>query len=61
MEDGVLVLRRIHVAFSLSHAAERAAQARRAHEHYKQRCPIYRSIYRAIEITSELELTSENV
>ena len=57
----MLVLRRIHVAFSLSSAAERAAEARRAHEHYKARCPIYRSIHRAIDVTSELELVSENV
>jgi organic hydroperoxide reductase OsmC/OhrA len=61
VEDGVLVLRRIHVAFSLSHAAERAAEAQRAHEHYKLRCPIYRSIHRAIDVSSELVLVSENV
>jgi len=57
----VLVLRRVHVVFSLSHAAERAVEARRAHEHYKTRCPIYRSIHRAIDVTSELELVSESV
>ena len=57
----MLVLRRVHVVFSLSHAAERAVEARRAHEHYKTRCPIYRSIHRAIDVTSELELVSESV
>ncbi len=60
MEDKVLVLRRIHVAFELRGAAEREPEAQRAHEHYKSRCPIYRSIHQAIEVTSALELVSEN-
>lgn len=60
MEDKVLVLRRIHVVFALRVAAEREPEAQRAHEHYKSRCPIYRSIHQAIEVTSALELVSEN-
>ena len=60
VEDKVLVLRRIHVVFSLRGAAEREPDAQRAHEHYKSRCPIYRSIHRAIDVTSDLELVSEN-
>jgi len=56
----VLVLRRIHVVFALRGAAEREAEAQRAHEHYKTRCPIYRSIHQAIDVTSALELVSEN-
>jgi uncharacterized OsmC-like protein len=60
VEDKVLVLRRIHVAFVLRGAAEREPEAQRAHEHYKSRCPIYRSIHQAIEVTSALELISEN-
>ena len=59
-EDTVLVLRRIHVVFALRGAAEREPEVRRAHEHYKSRCPIYRSIHQAIEITSDLELVSED-
>ena len=60
MEDKVLVLRRIHVAFVLRGSAEREPEAQRAHEHYKSRCPIYRSIHQAIDVTSALELVSEN-
>ena len=56
----MLVLRRIHVVFALRGAAEREPDAQRAHEHYKSRCPIYRSIHQAIEVTSALELVSEN-
>jgi len=40
-------------------AAERETEAQRAHEHYKARCPIYRSIHKAIEVTSDLELVPE--
>jgi len=60
VEDKVLVLRRIHVVFALRGAAEREPDAQRAHEHYKSRCPIYRSIHQAIDVTSALELVSEN-
>lgn len=47
------MLRRIHVVFTLRAAADHAA-AERAHAHYRMKCPVYRSIYRAIEVTSEL-------
>jgi uncharacterized OsmC-like protein len=57
VEEGVLVLRRIHVVFTLKEVAvDKVAAAERAHEVFKPRCPIYRSLYRAIEITTELIL-----
>ena len=57
VEEGVLVLRRIHVVFSLEHvAADKLDAATRAHEVFKMKCPIYRSIYRAIDVTTELTL-----
>jgi uncharacterized OsmC-like protein len=56
VEDGVLVLRRIHVVFSLKGASvERTEAANRAHEMFKMKCPVYRSIYRAIDVTTELK------
>ncbi len=54
VEEGVLVLRRIHVAFTLEVVDAEAAAARRAHEVFKPKCPIYRSIHRAIDVTTEL-------
>ena len=55
MEEGVLVLRRIHVVFTLRGVMpEKVEAARRAHLVFKERCPVYRSIYRAIAITTEL-------
>ena len=57
VEDGVLVLRRIHVVFTLKDAAtDKVAAAERAHEVFKPKCPVYRSLYRAIDITTELNL-----
>lgn len=57
VEEGTLVLRRIHVVFSLEAAApEAAAAAGRAHEVFKPKCPVYRSLHRAIDITTELQL-----
>jgi hypothetical protein len=57
VEEGVLVLRRIHVVFSLEHvAADKIDAATRAHEVFKMKCPVYRSVYRAIDVTTELKL-----
>lgn len=56
VEDGVLVLRRIHVVFTLKDVADKVAAAERAHEMFKPKCPVYRSLHRAIDITTELSL-----
>jgi uncharacterized OsmC-like protein len=54
-EDGVLVLRRVHVTFTLKGvAADKVEAAQRAHLVFKERCPVYRSLYRVIDITTEL-------
>jgi uncharacterized OsmC-like protein len=56
VEDGTLVLRRIHVVFSLqAQEPAAAAAAGRAHEAFKPKCPVYRSLHRAIDITTELQ------
>jgi uncharacterized OsmC-like protein len=56
VEAGVLVLRRIHVVFTLKDLAqEQVDAAQRAHEVFKMKCPVYRSLYRAIDITTELK------
>jgi uncharacterized OsmC-like protein len=57
VEDGVLVLRRIHVVFTLKDAAQEQVEAAlRAHDVFKTKCPVYRSLYRAIDITTNLNL-----
>lgn len=57
VEEGVLVLRRIHVVFTLKDVdADKRPAAERAHEVFKPKCPVYRSLHRSIDITTELEL-----
>lgn len=57
VEDGVLVLRRIHVRYELAvePGTDRAA-VERAFEHHPRRCPVYRSISPAIAVTTELQV-----
>jgi len=51
----VLILRRIHVAFTLKGVgAEKVEAARRAHDVFAAKCPVYRSLCQAIAITTEL-------
>jgi uncharacterized OsmC-like protein len=53
------VLRRIHVVFTLKGvSADKVAAAERAHAVYKDKCPVYRSIHRSIDVTSELRTES---
>ena len=56
-EEGVLVIRRIHVVLTLKDvAADKIDAARRAHDAFREKCPVYRSLHRAIDITTELEI-----
>jgi uncharacterized OsmC-like protein len=55
----VLVIKRIHVGYHLR--AEPGAdreKIQRAFDHHMPKCPVYRSIGRAIDITTSLELES---
>ena len=57
VEDGVLVLKRVHVVLALREvASDKVETARRAHEVFRMKCPIYRSLHRAIDITTELTI-----
>jgi uncharacterized OsmC-like protein len=53
-EDGVLVIRRIHVRLKLKADQEHRATAERVHGIFADRCPVYRSLRDAIAITTEL-------
>lgn len=60
MDEGVLVLRRIHVVFSLKGVpTDKIDSAQRAHDVFKTKCPVYKSLYRSIDVTTELNLDSE--
>ena len=57
-EDGVLVIRRIHVAMRLV-ALERAREkVDRVHAIYAMNCPLYRTLHSAIQLTSSFQLVA---
>jgi uncharacterized OsmC-like protein len=58
-EDGVLVIRRIHVSMRLRAAEETRGKVERVHAVYAMRCPLYRTLHHAIQLTSSFELTDK--
>ena len=55
-EEGVLVIRRIHVSFHLLAAKDLRATVERVHSVYAMRCPLYRTLRGAIALTSSFAL-----
>jgi uncharacterized OsmC-like protein len=55
-EDGVLVIRRVHVAMRLKATQEVRETVERVHGMYAMRCPLYRTLHQAIQLTSSYEL-----
>ncbi len=55
-EDGVLVVRRIHVAHRLAAPQNAHAVVEEVHRSYPSHCPLYRTLRGSIEITSSYEL-----
>jgi uncharacterized OsmC-like protein len=58
-EDGVLVIRRIHVSYRLDAGEEHREVVERVHGFHRDRCPVYRSIHTAIDITTDVELVGD--
>jgi uncharacterized OsmC-like protein len=57
-EEGVLVISRIHVAMRLIAPDESRSTIERTHGIYAMRCPLYRTLHKAIQLTSSFELTA---
>ncbi len=56
-DDGVLVIKRIHVVYRLRVDANADGEKiQRAFDRHMPYCPVYRSLEQAIEITTSLEL-----
>ena len=53
-EEGVLVIRRIHVILRLKAADEHRETATRVAGVFHDRCPVYRTLKPAIAMTTEL-------
>jgi len=57
-EEGVLVIRRIHLRMCLVAPEQARAAVERTHGIYAMRCPLYRTLHKAIQLTSSFELTA---
>ena len=57
-EEGVLVIRRIHVAMRLVATEEVRQTVERVHGIYAMRCPLYRTLHKAIELSSSYQLVA---
>jgi uncharacterized OsmC-like protein len=55
-EEGVLVIRRIHVSMRLRARGEIREKVERVHGVYAMSCPLYRTLHNAIQLTSSFEL-----
>jgi len=55
-DEGVLVIRRIHVMYHLRADEEHRETIERVHGFHRDKCPVYRSIHTSIAITTEYEL-----
>ena len=55
-EEGVLVIRRIHVAMQLKVPEETRETVERVHGMYAMRCPLYRTLHKAIQLSSSYSL-----
>jgi uncharacterized OsmC-like protein len=53
-EDGVLVIKRVHVTYHLKTAHENHETANRAHDVHAGKCPVYKTLSGCIDITTEL-------
>ena len=59
-EDGVLVIKRIHVTYRLKTGEENRETAERAHGVHHGKCPVYRTVSGCIDITTELVIEPES-
>jgi uncharacterized OsmC-like protein len=58
-DDGVLIIKRIHVTYHLRALEEQREVVARVHGFHRRFCPVYRSLEAAIDITTDLELDVE--
>jgi uncharacterized OsmC-like protein len=55
-DEGVLVIRRIHVALRLKAPEQVRETVERVHGLYAMRCPLYRTLHNAIQLSSSYAL-----
>lgn len=57
-EDGVMVIRRIHVDMKLAAPEESRETVERVHKIYAMHCPLYRTLHKAIQLSSSYALVA---
>jgi uncharacterized OsmC-like protein len=57
-EEGVLIIRRIHVAMRLVASEDAKETIHRVHGIYAMRCPLFRTLHKTIQLTSSVELVT---
>ena len=60
IDQGVLVIRRVHVHYFLDETELVREIVERVHRVYADKCPVYKTLRPAFEITSDFELTTSN-
>jgi uncharacterized OsmC-like protein len=55
-DDGVLVIRKVHVHYLLKGAEHARETVERVHGIYAGKCPVYKTLSHAFEITSDFEI-----
>ena len=56
LDEKILVIRRIHVTYTLRLDPEKREAAERAHQHHIPACPTARTIRGCVDITTALEM-----
>ena len=59
VEDGVLIIRRIHVEMKLRAPEEARETVERVHGFFASKCPVFRSLSPGIEITSSYTIVPD--
>lgn len=60
-EEGVLVIRHVHVAMRLAAPEVVREKVERVHEVYAMHCPLFRTLHKAVRLTSSWTLVSPTV
>jgi uncharacterized OsmC-like protein len=59
LEDSVLVIKRIHVVYEVVAPEDARETIERVHGFHREKCPVYRSLHKAIDITTEYRMLTK--
>jgi uncharacterized OsmC-like protein len=58
VEEGVLIIRRIHVAMRIAAPEAARETVELTHGMYAMHCPLYRTLHKAIQLTSSVQVVT---